>query len=141
MRSVRSCRELLALAAVLLVHQPRPEHAERDLLAVERRAQRRLELRDALLLGRDEVAEIALARELPQLAPPPDAGDRRAEGERRVELGQARVALVDRRDVVRLLLAREMEVRLLVELRAEPLGLGGERVDLAFGKRLRHGRP
>ena len=58
--------------------------------------------------------------------------DGRAERARRVELRQARVALVDRRDVVRLLLPREVEVLLLVELREEPLCLGGEPVDLAF---------
>ena len=133
--------ETLALAAVLLVHQARPEHPERDLLAVESRAQRRLEFRNARRLRGDEVAEIPLARELPELAPPPVAVDRGAERERGVELGQACVALVDRREVVRLLLAGEVEVRLLVELRAEPLRLGGEIVDLALLKRFCHGRP
>ena len=51
--------------AVLLVHQSRPEHPVRDLLAVDRRRQRRLELGDPLCLLAHEVAEIALARELP----------------------------------------------------------------------------
>src|SRR5262249_12387064 len=134
-------RQLLALAAVFLVHEARSEHAEWNLLVVERRAQRGFELRDPLRLGRDEVAEITLARELPELSPPADSGDRRAEPERRVELGQTHVALVDLRDVVRVLLAREMEVRLLVELGAEALGLGGEPVDFALLKRLRHRRP
>ena len=43
-------RQPLARVAVLLVHQAGPEHAERDLLVVERRAQRRLELGDPLFL-------------------------------------------------------------------------------------------
>ena len=134
-------RQLLALAAVLLVHQARPQHSERDLVAVERCAQRRLEFCDSLLLGRDETGEVALARELPELAAPADSGDRSAERESGVELRQAGMALVDRRDVVGVLLSGEMEVLLFVELPDELLGVGGEAVDFPFLKRLRHRRP
>ena len=123
--------------AALLVHQPRPEHPERDLLAVDRRGQSRLELGDALLLLAHEVAEVARARELPQLAPAAVAVDRGPERERRVELRQALVALVDRRDVVRLLVAGEVEVGLLVDLGEEALGVSAERVDLPLLERLR----
>ena len=128
----------LSDVAVLLVHQSRPEHPERDLLAVDRRGQGRLELGDALLLLADEVAEVALARELPQLAAAAVAVDRRSERERRVELRQPLVPLVDRRDVVRLLEAREVEVGLLVELGDEAVGVRAERVDLPLLERLRH---
>ena len=124
--------------AVLLVHQPRPEHPERDLLAVDRRGQRRLELGDPLGLLAHEVAEVARARELPQLAPAAVAVDRGAERERRVELRQALVPLVDRREVERLLVAGEVEVRLLVELGEEAVGVRAERVDLPLLERLRH---
>ena len=124
--------------AVLLVHQPRLEHPERDLLAVDRRGERRLQLGDALRLLAHEVAEIALARELPELAPAAVAVDGGAEGERRVELGQALVPLVDRRELVGLLETREVEVGLLVELREEAVGVRAERVDLPLLERLRH---
>ena len=90
----------LAAVAVVLVHQPRPEHPVRDLLAVDRRRQRRLELGDALRLLAHEVAEVARARELPQLARAAVPVDRGAERERRVELRQALVPLVDRRELV-----------------------------------------
>ena len=54
--------------------------------------------------------------------------------ERRVELRQLRVALVDRDEVVRLLLPGEVEVRLLVELRDEPVGVLAERVELTLAR-------
>jgi hypothetical protein len=128
----------LAYGAALLVHQPRPEHPERDLLAVDRCGQSRLELCDALLLLADEVAEVAGARELPQLAPAAVAVDRRPERECRVESRQALVALVDRRDVVGLLVAGEVEVRLFVDLGEEALGLRAQGVDLLLFERLGH---
>jgi hypothetical protein len=124
--------------AVLLVHQPRLEHPVRDLLPVDGCGQRRFELGDPLCLFADEVAEVALAGELPQLAAAGDAFDRDAERERGVELGQALVALVDRRELVRLLLAGEMQVRLLVHLREEAVGVCAERIDLSLLERLRH---
>ena len=124
--------------AALLVHQPGPEHPERDLLAVDRGGQGRLELCDALLLFFHEVAEVARARELPQLAPAAVAVDRRSERECRVESRQVLVALVDRRDVVGLLVAGEVEVRLFVDLGEEAFGLRAERVDLTLFERLGH---
>jgi hypothetical protein len=48
------------------------------------------------------------------------------------------VPLVDRREIVRLLEAREVEVRLLVHLREEAVGVCAERVDLSLLERLRH---
>jgi len=48
------------------------------------------------------------------------------------------VPFVDRGEVVRLLEAREVEVRLLVELREEPVRIRAERVDLPLVERLRH---
>ena len=128
----------LSELAVLLVHQPRLEHPERDLLAVDRRGQGRLELGDALRLLAHEVAEVARARELPQLAAAAVPVDRGSERERRIELRQPLVPLVDGRDVVRLLEAREVEVGLLVELRDEAVGVRAERVDLPLLERLRH---
>ena len=124
--------------AVILVAQPRFEHPVRDLLAVDGRGQGRLELGDALGLFAHEVAEVALARELPQLRPTAIPVDRGAEAERRVELRQALVPFVDRGEVVRLLEAREVEVRLLVELGEKPVGVCAERVDLSLLERLRH---
>ena len=73
--------------------------------------------------------------------PAADARDGRSKSQRCVELGQTGVALVDRRDVVRVLLPREVEVLLLVELGDKPLGLGGEPVEFPFLKRFRHRRP
>jgi hypothetical protein len=48
------------------------------------------------------------------------------------------VPLVDRREVIRLLEAREVEVGLLVELGDEAIGLRADGVDLPLLKRLRH---
>ncbi len=48
------------------------------------------------------------------------------------------MALVDRRDVVGLLVAGEVEVRLLVDLGEEAFGLRAERVDLPLFERLGH---
>ena len=59
--------------------------------------------------------------------------DRRAERERGLELRQLRVALVDRDEVVGLLLSGEVEIRLLVELGDEPVGVLAERVELDVG--------
>ena len=126
------------LLAVLLVHQPRAQHPIRDVLAVEARRQRRLELGDPLRLRAHEVSEVALARELPELAHAAVAVYGGAEPERRVELGQPLVPLVDRRELERLLLAREVEVGLLVHLRDETVGVDAQRLDLALSERFRH---
>src|SRR5262249_43378366 len=110
----------------------------RDLLAVDGRGQSRLELGDALSLGAHEVAEIAPARELPELAPAAVAVDRDSERECRVELRQTLVPLVDCREVQRLLEARVVEIGLFVELRDEAVGVRAQRVDLPLLERLRH---
>ena len=128
----------LADAAVVLVHQPWPEHAVRDLLAVHLCRQRRLELGHALGFLAHEVAEISRARELPQFARTAVPVDRHSERERRVEPGQTFVTLVDRSQLVGVLVPCEVEVGLLVELRDEAVGLRAERVDLPLLKRLRH---
>ena len=57
----------LAPVAVGAVRDRRPEHPERDLLAVDRRLQRRLELGRALLVPARQRAEVALAGKAPQL--------------------------------------------------------------------------
>ena len=135
---LRASRSAPATSRSSSFAESRLEHPERDLLAVDRRGQRRLELGDPLRFLAHEVAEIPLAGELPELAPPAVAVDRGAEGERGVELRQALVPLVDRREVVALLVAGEVEVGLLVELRHEAVGVRAERVDLSLLERLRH---
>ena len=52
--------------------------------------------------------------------------------ERRLELRQLGVALVDRHEVVGLLEAREVEVGLLVELGDEAVGVLAEGVELSL---------
>ena len=46
---------------------------------------------------------------------------------------------VDVAEVVRLLLAGEVEVRLLVELRDEPVRVLAQRIELPLSQRVRHG--
>ena len=136
--SFRAELEPFAGAAVVLVHQPRPEHPVRDLLAVDRRGQRRLELGDPLGLLADEVAEVALARELPQLAR--GAGRRRPRRRARARCRAWSAARAARRSATRSyvsLMPGEVEVRLLVELGDEAVGVGAERVDLPLAERLR----
>ena len=135
---VSGCLDPRPDVAVLFVSEPRFEHPERDLVSVDARRESRLQLGDALLLLAHEVAEISLARELPELSSAVVAVDRGAEGKGCVELRQALVPLVDRREIVRLLEAREVEVCLLAELRVEAVAVRAERVDLTLFERLRH---
>ena len=93
----------------------------------------RLGLGDLLLFLADEVPEVALAGESPELADVAAAVHRRADVERRLELRQLDVPLVDRDEVVGLLVSGEMEVRLLVELGDEAVGLLAEGVQLVVG--------
>ena len=60
--------------------------------------------------------------------------DRRAEALHLVEVGEFRVTLVDRRQVVVGLQTRKMEVALLVELRHEPVGAGPVGVELTVAE-------
>src|SRR4029077_16247599 len=126
--------------AVGLVADARSEVAVRDVLVADLH-HFRLGFRDLLLFLADEVAEVALARKAPELADIPAAVDRRADRLRGLELGQLPVALVDRDEVVGVLVPGEMEVRLLVELGDEAVGVLAERVELTLAERGRHGPP
>ena len=78
--------------------------------------------RDLLALLARQLAEVVLAGEAPQLA---DARRRLTIAPSAfavLEVGQLRVALVDRREVERVLEARVVEVVLLVELGDEAVG-------------------
>src|SRR4051794_5867909 len=92
--------EPFAPAAILRVGDRRADVAVRNVLAVDRRLEARLELSDLLLLQVDEVAEIALARELPELARVAAAVHRGADRKRGLELRQIGVTLIDRHQVV-----------------------------------------
>ena len=98
----------------------------------------RLELRDLLALFARQLAEITLRREAPQLADAPVAVCHLAERLRLLEVGQLRVALVDRREVERVLEPRVVEVVLLVELGDEAVGLPAKAVQVD-GRGRRHG--
>src|SRR5205085_9702346 len=110
----------------------RPEHPERDLLAVDRRLQRRLELGRTLLLPPRQRAEVALARKAPQLE--------RAEASvggflhplRALERCDVLVLAVDRLEVEVLLQAGEVVVVLLVEVSDEAVDPLPVRVELTW---------
>jgi len=108
--------ELPALVAVGLVLDRRAQHPVRDDLAVERHLELRLGFHHACLVRARQVAEEALAGESPQL------GRLVAHRERGVDRREVLEPLVDRFHLVGRLLARVMEVGLLVELRDEPVG-------------------
>ena len=117
--------ESLAPVAVGLVRDRGAQHPERDLLAVDDGLELGLDLGEPLLMGARQVAEEALAGEAPQLC-------RRAlEPLRRLELRQVLVALVDRLEVERLLVAGVVEIVLLVQFGDEAVGVVAERVQLA----------
>src|SRR5207237_3151095 len=100
---------------------------------------RGLELGDALGLVADEVAEVALAGEPPQLARIAVPVHRRPDRESGLELRQLPVTLVDRRQLERVLQPREMEVRLLVQLGDEAVGVLAQFVELTLAQRFGHG--
>ena len=130
--------EPLAPPAVGLVHDRGPQVAVRDRLAVDLGHERRLELGGALGLVADEVAEVALAGEAPQLARVAVPVHRGPDGERGVELRQLCVPLVDRGQLVAVLEAGEVEVRLLVQLGDEAIGVLAQVVELTLAQRLGH---
>src|ERR687891_2501199 len=105
------------------------EHPEGDLLAVDLGGQRGLEAGDLLRLRARQVAEVALAREPPELDLTLGAllgcG---AHPLARLERRQIREALVDGLELEGLLVPREVEVVLLVERGDEPVGLVPVRV-------------
>src|SRR5579864_3197991 len=139
-RLVARVLERLAALAVVLVRDAGAQVAVRDLLVPDL-DRVRLGLGDLLLLLADEVAEVPLARKAPKLADVAAAVHRRADVERGVELGQLGVALVDRDEVVGLLVAREVEIRLLVQLRDEAVSVVAEGVELSLAERRGHGVP
>jgi hypothetical protein len=132
--------ELASPLAVGLVRDRRAQHAERDLVAVELRDELGLECRLALGVLARQVAEEPLGREPPEFPHSAVAVDRRADLLRRLERGQLGMALVDRLEVERLLVAREVEVELLVELGHEAVGFGPQLLQACFREgRARHG--
>ena len=128
-----------ALVAVLLVGDRRPQHPERDLLAVDLRLQLRLEAGGALGVLAGQRREEALAGEFPELAHARAAVDRGADPLRLLDVGQVGVALVDRLEVEIILQAGKVEVVLLHLLSDEMVGALAVGVELTFGRRgVRH---
>ena len=109
----------LAAVAVGAVGDRRPEHPERDLLAVHRGLQRRLELGGALLVRPRQCAQVALAREAPELDRAEAAVARFLHAPRPLERRDVLVLAVDRLELELLLQAGVVVVVLLVEVRDE----------------------
>jgi hypothetical protein len=155
--------EALARVAVALVRDPRVQHPERHLLAVDLGHELGLESRDLLGVLLRQVAEEALAGEAPQLAhalvavdglsgvgstePPRSGGagfagagvESLAERLCAVERGQIGVPLVDGRELERVLEPGEVLVVLVQQLGDEAVGARAERVDVGCGSPRRHG--
>ena len=132
----------LPLVAVRLVRHRRPEHPERDRLPVDLGLEARLELGHLLGLLARQLAEVALGGEAPELGHAAVAVRGAAEGERLVELRQVGEALEDRGELELLLVARVVEVVLLVELGDEAVGPLAEAIEVRRGQwrgRARHG--
>jgi hypothetical protein len=127
--------EPAAPVPVVLVRHRRAQHPVVDLLAVDRRLQGRLELRDPLGVRLREVAHVALAGEAPELPDAPVPVDRRAERLGLLERRQVGELLVDRLQLEPLLLTGVVEVELLVLPGDEGFGALAERVEI----RRRHG--
>ena len=133
--------ERTTLVAVGLVRHRRPQHAEPDGLAVHGRLELRLERRDLLGVRLREVREVLRTAEVPELAHGGIAVDGGAESVRVVERRQLGIAVVDTRDLERVLVPGVVHVPLVEQLREEPVGLladvgelgGGERLATAFG--------
>ena len=108
---------------VRLVGDHGPEHPEGDALVVHLGLEAGLEVRELLLLGPRQLAQVALTGELPELR---DAGGAtvglRPQRLARLERREARVTRVDLLELERLLEAREVAVVLLVELGEEAVG-------------------
>ena len=134
--SLRARVELAPLVAVGLVRDRRAEHPERNLLAVDLDLELGLELGELLGVLARQVAEVPLAGETPELAHSCAAVDRDADRLRLLELGQVRVALVDRRRGRSVSFRPgEVEVVLLVELGDEAVRLLAVGVELPVGGR------
>jgi hypothetical protein len=126
--------DALASVALRLVGHRRPQHPERDRLAVDLGLEGRLELGGLLGLLARQLAEVALGGEAPQLADSAVAVRRLPERLGLLDLGQLGVALVDRRQFELLLEAGVVEVELLVELGDEPVGPVAEAVEVGLGE-------
>ena len=124
----------LSLVAVRLVRHRGPEHPERDRLAVDLGLEARFELGHLLGLVARQLAEVALRGEAPELGHAAVAVRGAAEGERLVELRQVGEALEDRGELELLLVARVVEVVLLVELRDEAVGSLAKAVEVGRGE-------
>ncbi len=126
--------DALAPVAVVAVRDRRPQHPERDVLAVDRRRQLGLDVRRILLVLPRQRAEVAVAGEAPQLDRAEAAVDGLTHPLRLLERGHVLVPRVDRLEVEIVLQAREVLVVLLVDLRDEaidPLAVG---VEVARGR-------
>jgi hypothetical protein len=130
--------EPFALVPVGLVRDRRPQHPVRDLLAVDRRRELGLQVGRALVVVAGQVAEVALAGELPELADAAVSVHHRADAVRLVQRGQLLEALVDRGEVERVLVPGVVQVVLLVDGRDEPVRLVAVVVQLAWGRRSFH---
>ena len=126
--------DALAPVAVLAVRDRRPQHPELHLLAVDRRRQLGLDVAPLLLVAPGQRAEIAVAREAPQLDRAEAAVHSLAHSLRLLERHHVLVSRVDRLEVEIVLQAREVLVVLLVDVRDEPVDPLAVRVDLARGR-------
>ena len=127
---VRARVQLAAFVAVRLVRKRGADHAVRDLLALDGDGKLGFQLGELLCVVARQVAEVALAGETPELADARAAVDGEPDRLHLFELGQVRVALVDRRQVEGVLQAGVMEIELLVELGDKPVRLLAIRVEL-----------
>src|SRR5262249_10911864 len=116
----------------------RPDHPERDLHSVDGRREACLERRGLLVVFACQISEVAVARELPQLARAVVAVDGGADAVRLVEAGQLSVLLVDRSEVEGGLVPGEVEVVLLVDRSEEAVRLLAVVVQLAGGRYAGH---
>ena len=129
------------LVAVGLVRHRRAQHAEADGVAVHGRLELRLERGDLLGMLLREVPEVLGTAEVPQLADRAIAVRRRAERVRILERRQLGIAVVDVRDLERVLVPGVVHVPLVHQLREEPVGLSADRFELGLGQRcVRHRR-
>jgi hypothetical protein len=128
--------EPLAARAVRLVRDRRAEHPVRDAPAVDGCGDLRLERGHALGLHAREAAEVALAREAPELAQARPAALRgEPDRESRLEARELREPLVDPLQLEGGLEPRVVKVVLLVQLGHETVGPLPQRIQLAGRRR------
>ena len=127
---VANALDPLAPVAVCAVRDRRAQHAEGNLLAVDRRRQRRLELRRLLFVPARERAEVTLAGESRQLDRAEASVHRALHPPRQLETRDVLVVPVDRVQVEVLLQPGEVVVVLLVEVGDEAVDAFPVRVEL-----------